>query len=62
MGYKPGVRKCARSRCPNRFRKLVREHIYCSKRCRDAVAQERLRDRARQFTELQAQAQAKEAT
>jgi hypothetical protein len=54
MGYKPGVRKCARERCRKLFKKLTREHRYCSKKCRDAQAQERLRERARKFYEMEA--------
>ena len=55
MGYKPGVRKCAHSKCRKSFKKRVREQIYCDKRCRDAAAQERLRERARKFGEMSAE-------
>jgi hypothetical protein len=53
MGYKPAGRKCAREKCNKTFKRKARGQIYCSKECRNKAAQERLRERARMFTNLQ---------
>ncbi len=46
--------RCARAKCRKRFRPERATQVFCSKRCRDAAAQERLRERAKAATALAA--------
>ena len=58
MGFKPRMRKCgylSKKRKTHWFKAMFKEQKYCSKRCRNAAAQQRVRERSQKFYELQAE-------